>query len=182
MTGNERDRAIDGAPSSNHPLLGFQSAQALKRVLLAGPLMPADYLVEELSRIADRRAYVANALRDVHEDQAPLPALMFEAHELADPLAALIGADGSLERLLAAKERAVHLFGVAPSVESRNRALVVFAVVIAAGLANHGVLLTSQSREEVDQLLAEVAGMLQGDLCLLLNRALLAEEQGAARE
>ncbi len=141
-------------------LLESRSAHALRRALVAGPLMPVDPLVGELASIQDRRGYLDSAL-----------------HDSGGALGSAVSPEVALDLLSQIRDRAVAGFRDAAATEERNRCLAAFAVAMASGLVHHGVLLTSQPRCDVDLLLAELAGLLPRDLAELFNRAVLTRER-----
>ncbi len=138
--------------------------------LAAGPaLRPVDFLIAEAQSTRDeawtRRAFDEVARIDIGTS-APRAIGMPLAWNGDAPL---------LESIEAWRVRAKFAFESAEDVHARNGALLVYGWCIAAALVHFGRLLTSQSREDVDQLLAGIATALPEPLAALPRRALLVD-------
>lgn len=152
------------------------SAHSLTTALLESPVMPVDFLVEHLRHDADASLWIRRALIETCEAALPLPrvdthASLRHPDGTTDTIAWLIELDREmLDRI---RSRAVVLYGAAARIEERNQALMSYALVVAVGLSQHGVLLTSQSRREVDLMLAELAAVAPIAFTTILDQALL---------
>lgn len=134
--------------------------------LAAGPaLRPVDFLVAE-SRLARDAGWTTRAFGEVAAlDLAPAPAVR------GLPLAWHADAP-MLEAIEAWRTRAKFAFEAAGDVHARNAALLVYGWCVAAALVHHGVVRSSQPREEIDQLLAGIAAALPEPHASLPRRAL----------
>jgi len=131
-------------------------------------LRPVDFLLAE-SQLACDPAWIARAFREV-------AALEVEGAPVAagDPLA-WHAATPARELVDAWRIRAKFAYESAGDVHARNAALLVYAWTVAATLVHHRALPSSQPREDIDQLLAEVATALPEPLASLPRRALHVE-------
>lgn len=146
MKANQREpEPSDGdAPSM---AISESAAHSISAVVTGGGIRPVDFAVEELRRAQDRDAWLRAAFRATLAERAPEPGELVR------------GCVGR-EALDAMRRQATLAFGSAARVESRNAALVVYALAVAAGLVQHRALLSSQPRGEIDLMLAELAGVL----------------------
>lgn len=135
--------------------------------LAAAPaLRPVDFLVAE-SQLARDRRWFTRAFEEVAATELgdAVPAAEgdpSEWHERAPAPAALD----------AWRARAKFAFEAAGDVHARNAALLVYAWSIAASLVHHGRLASTQPREDLDQLLAEIATVIPEPHASLPRRAL----------
>lgn len=144
--------------------------------LAAAPaLRPVDFLIAE-SRLVRDPHWFARAFSEVAalELGAAVPPAS------GDPTAwhAHAPATAVLE---AWRSRSKFAFEAAGDVHARNAALLVYAWCIAASLVHHGTLGSSQPREDVDQLLAEVATALPEPFASLPRRALHVTDDDQSR-
>ena len=161
-------------PFAPPPDPGELQAASKILALAAGPaLRPVDFLLAE-SRLARDGNWTTRAFREVAAlDLAPAPAVR------GLPLAWHADAP-LLDAIDAWRTRAKFAFEAAGDVHARNAALLVYGWSIAAALVHHGVLRSSQPREEIDQLLAGIAAALPEPHASLPRRALhIAGEEAA---
>lgn len=131
-------------------------------------LRPVDFLLAE-SQLARDPAWIARAFGEIATlEIAGAPAAA------GDPLA-WHAATPARELVDAWRVRAKFAYESAGDVHSRNAALLVYAWSIAATLVHYRSLPSSQPREDIDQLLAEVATALPEPLASLPRRALHVE-------
>lgn len=154
------------APPAPPPDPGELRAASKILALAAGPaLRPVDFLLAE-SRLARDPGWSTRAFGEIAAlDLAPAPAV----HGL--PLAWHADAP-PLDAIDAWRTRAKFAFEAAGDVHARNAALLVYGWCVAAALVHHGVLRSSQPREEIDQLLAGIAAALPEPHASLPRRAL----------
>lgn len=160
------------------PKIDPASAHSLATALLGNPVMPVDFLVEHLRHDADASPWIRHALIEICEAALPLPRVDIHASVrhpggTADVIGWLIELD--CEMLDRIRSRAVVLYGAAARIEERNQALMAYALAVAVGLSQHGVLLTNQPRREIDLMLAELAATAPIAFASILDQALLRE-------
>lgn len=131
-------------------------AHSISAVVAAGGIKPVDFAVEEIRRSGDREAWLERAFS------------LIAGKAGARSLLSAASSRDELDRL---RHAATMAFGGAAKVEERNAALVVYALVVAAGLVHHGLLLSSQPRTEIDVMLAELAGILGEPFASFLESA-----------
>lgn len=135
-------------------------AHSISAVVAAGGIKPVDFAVEEIRRAGDR--------------EVDREAWLERAFSLIAGKAGarrLVSAAPTRDELDRLRHAATMAFGGAAKVEERNAALVVYALVVAAGLVHHGLLLSSQPRTEIDVMLAELAGILGEPFASFLESA-----------
>ncbi|MFZ4643426.1 MAG: hypothetical protein ACOYMU_08765 [Phycisphaerales bacterium] len=133
--------------------LDSASARSISAAILAASLMPVDFAVEELRHTQFVDRWMREAFHEIVTAILPLPVL--EIDRIDEVLAGRV-AVSDLNRL---RQRSTVVYGSTSTVESRNRALVIYALAVAAGLRHHKQLLTSQSRAAVDLMLAELSSV-----------------------
>lgn len=155
------------------------SAASKILALAAGPaLRPVDFLVAE-SRVTRDPAWIAHAFREVAAlDLAPAPSVSVSVSVSGsgsgDPLAWHLHAP-PLAEIQAWRARAKFAFEAAENVHARNTALLVYGWCVAIALAQHQIMPTSQPREDVEQLLAELATVLPEPQATVVRNAMLIE-------
>ena len=152
-------------PSTTMPL-SAAIAHSISAAVTRGGIRPVDFAVEELRRAQDRAAWIEAALHLALGGGGPGGGIarMEDLVKTARPR----------EELDELRRRATMAFGGATRVEARNAALVAYAFVVAAGLVHHRALLSSQPREEIEVLLAELAGVLGEPFASFLESAVKA--------
>jgi hypothetical protein len=131
----------NGAGAQPGELSAAEAAQVLS-LGLAGPRRPVDELLERL-REPDGVAWLERAMQ--HEP---------ELHRAADATAA--DRPIPLDRLNDIKERSKERIAGAATVDEAMRGLAVYCTCVAAALAHHGTLISSQPREQWDLLLIDL--------------------------
>ena len=151
------------------------SAASKILALAAGPaLRPVDFLVAE-SRVTRDPAWIAHAFREVAAlDLAPAPSVSVSGSGSGDPLAWHLHAP-PLAEIQAWRARAKFAFEAAENVHARNTALLVYGWCVAIALTQHQIMPTSQPREDVEQLLAELATVLPEPQATVVRNAMLIE-------
>jgi hypothetical protein len=155
------------------------SAASKILALAAGPaLRPVDFLVAE-SRVTRDPAWIAHAFREVAAlDLAPAPSVSVSGSGSGsgsgDPLAWHLHAP-PLAEIQAWRARAKFAFEAAEDVHARNTALLVYGWCVAIALTQHQIMPTSQPREDVEQLLAELATVLPEPQATVVRNAMLVE-------
>ena len=155
------------------------SAASKILALAAGPaLRPVDFLVAE-SRVTRDPAWIAHAFREVAAlDLAPAPSVSVSVSVSGsgsgDPLAWHLHAP-PLAEIQAWRARAKFAFEAAENVHARNTALLVYGWCVAIALTQHQIMPTSQPREDVEQLLAELATVLPEPQATVVRNAMLIE-------
>ena len=155
------------------------SAASKILALAAGPaLRPVDFLVAE-SRVTRDPAWIAHAFREVAAlDLAPAPSVSVSVSVSGsgsgDPLAWHLHAP-PLAEIQAWRARAKFAFEAAEDVHARNTALLVYGWCVAIALTQHQIMPTSQPREDVEQLLAELATVLPEPQATVVRNAMLIE-------
>ena len=153
------------------------SAASKILALAAGPaLRPVDFLVAE-SRVTRDPAWIAHAFREVAAlDLAPAPSVSVSVSGSGsgDPLAWHLHAP-PLAEIQAWRARAKFAFEAAENVHARNTALLVYGWCVAIALTQHQIMPTSQPREDVEQLLAELATVLPEPQATVVRNAMLIE-------
>ena len=152
-------------PSTTLPL-SAAVAHSISAAVTRGGIRPVDFAVEELRRAEDRAAWIEAALRLALSGGSP-----GSGNACVDDLVRTARPREELDEL---RRRATMAFGGATRVEARNAALVAYAFVVAAGLVHHRALLSSQPREEIEVLLAELAGVLGEPFASFLETAVKA--------
>lgn len=149
------------------------SAASKILALAAGPaLRPVDFLVAE-SRVTRDPAWIAHAFCEVAAlDLAPAPSVSGSGS--GDPLAWHLHAP-PLAEIQAWRARAKFAFEAAENVHARNTALLVYGWCVAIALTQHQIMPTSQPREDVEQLLAELATVLPEPQATVVRNAMLVE-------
>ncbi|MFZ9916548.1 MAG: hypothetical protein ACO3IB_14610 [Phycisphaerales bacterium] len=138
--------------------LDLKSAQRLCTVAAAVGMRPVDALVEQAS----------------HERR---PRWALEAARGLVPDIERLGASGPLDEIDRVRAVAKANFHESSTIRERNAALLVYAATIAAALDRFGVLRSSQGREEIDTLLAGVAGCVHPEWSALFDRAIVRHAQ-----
>ncbi len=157
------------------------SAASKILALAAGPaLRPVDFLVAE-SRVTRDPAWIAHAFCEVAAlDLAPAPSVSVSGSVSGsgsgsgDPLAWHLHAP-PLAEIQAWRARAKFAFEAAEDVHARNTALLVYGWCVAIALTQHQIMPTSQPREDVEQLLAELATVLPEPQATVVRNAMLVE-------
>lgn len=137
------------------------SANAVSRLLplgLSQPAGPVAALIERLSA-PDAPDWLARTLSG---------GAMADAGTTA---AACADGRASLEDLRRVKDQAKKAMGRSETRQEMLSATLCYFLAIGAGLAHHNELLTSQSREQVDQALVDLADVLPDPWAAMLERA-----------
>ena len=146
------------------------SALEASRLLPLGLSQPAGPVADLIDRLteADGEEWLRHAL-----ERGPIGDASCEAVALANGRA-------DVSVLEAVKDRAKRMMSQAATRQEMLSATLAYFLSIAAGLAHHGVLMTSQSRDAVDQALVDLSDAMPDPWSLLLQTAAMATSTRSA--
>jgi hypothetical protein len=158
----DRDEPRLGAsrdgPREPEPRIDHEGATSLLRMAMVGPRRGVDGVIDRL-RMPDGAEWLESAL------------MTFPAPSAAEARTMLVEGSAGLERLAEAKERHKQAMLSGAPASQRQRAILLYYLCVAAGLAHHGLLLTSQPQGEVSAALLDLAVALPEPWSLMLARA-----------
>ncbi len=144
-------------PKPPAPRIDHEGATSLLRLGMVGPRRGVDVVIDRL-RMPDGAQWLESSL------------LVFAA-SAEQARAMLIDGSAPIERLGEAKERHKQAMLASGPASERQRAILLYYLCIAAGLAHHARSLTTQPRDEVNVALLDLAVALPEPWSLMLARA-----------